>query len=142
MKTKITFKNFATAVITLLLLTGFSAKAQTYVYNESGNSGMFIDGGSEVPNPVSDAVNSSANCAETGTGGWKKMEFFLTYTPVAGAKLYFSVYNPNNAGPGQIKFFYTSASGTEQWGGNITYVAGSLTGWIEYSLDLTSHVGN
>jgi bacillopeptidase F (M6 metalloprotease family) len=141
MKTKITLKNFATSVLALVLLTGFSAMAQTYVYNQSGNSGMFIDGGSEVLNPVSDAVNSSANCAETGAGGWKKIEYFLTYTPVAGNKLYFSVYNPNNAGPGQIKFFYTSAPSTEQWGDNVTYIGASLTGWAEYSIDLANHVG-
>ena len=111
------------------------------VYNETTSSGMFIDGGVEMANPVSDAVNSSANCAKSGTGGWKKTEFFPTYTPVAGNKLYFSIYNPNNVGPGQIKFFYTSAPSTEQWGGNVTYGAPSATGWVEYSLDLTDHVG-
>lgn len=144
MKTKTTFQNFTKAAIALLLLSGFNTKAQTYVYNETTSSGMFIDGGgSEVPNPISDAVNSSANCAKSGTAGsWQKTEYFPTYTAVSGSKLYFSVYNPENVSSGQIKFFYTSAPSTEQWGGNVSYVSGSVTGWVEYSIDLTSHIGN
>lgn len=142
MKTKITFRNVSNAFIALLLLAGLSANAQTYAFNETISSGMFIDGdGASVANPVSDAVNSSANCARSGTGGWKKIEYFPNYTAVAGAKLYFSIYNPNGAGPGQVKFEYTTGGG-EKWGGNVDYVAGSLTGWKEYSLDLTPHIGN
>ena len=142
MKTKITLKNVTNAIIALFFVTGLSATAQTYAYNETISSGMFIDGdGASVANPVSDAVNSTANCARSGTGGWKKIEYFPNYTPVAGAKLYFSIYNPNGAGPGQVKFEYTTGGG-EKWGGNVDYVSGSLTGWKEYSLDLTSHIGN
>jgi len=137
MKSKITFLIHFLAIV---LSTGVFA--QTYVYNETTSSGMFIDGnGAQVANPVSDAVNSSANCARSGTGGWKKIEYFPTYTPVAGNKLYFSVHNPNGAGPGQVKFTYTG-NPVEQWGDNVTYVAGSTTGWVEYSVDLASHVGN
>ncbi len=142
MKTKITLKNVTNAIIALFFVTGLSATAQTYAYNETISSGMFIDGdGASVANPVSDAVNSTANCARSGTGGWKKIEYFPNYTPVAGAKLYFSIYNPNGAGPGQVKFEYTTGGG-EKWGGNVDYVSGTLTGWKEYSLDLTSHIGN
>jgi bacillopeptidase F (M6 metalloprotease family) len=140
MKTKITIQNFATAVFALLLLSGFNAKAQTHVYNDAAASGIFIDGGSEVANPLSgDAVNSSATCAQSGTG-WQKIEFFPTYTPVSGDKLYFSVYNPNSVTAAQIKFNYTSGT-TEVWGGNVTYEAGATSGWLEHSLDLTDHVG-
>ena len=137
MKSKITFLvHFALVVLS----TGVFA--QTHVYNETTSSGMFIDGdGAQVANPVSDAVNSSANCAKSGTGGWKKIEYFPTYTPVAGNKLYFSVHNPNGAGPGQVKFTYLG-NPVEQWGDNVTYTAGSTTGWVEYSVDLASHVGN
>ena len=142
MKTKITIQNFATAVFALFLLTGFSAKAQTYVYNDAIASGIFIDGGSEVANPLSgDAVNSSATCAQSGTE-WQKIEFFPNpnYTPVAGDKLFFSVYNPNNIVSAQIKFDYSTGE-TEQWGGNVAYGAGAASGWVEHSLDLTDHVG-
>ncbi|MFH6769035.1 T9SS type A sorting domain-containing protein [Gaetbulibacter aquiaggeris] len=140
MKTKITFKNFSTTAIIALLLFGFNAKAQTYVYNDGTSSGIFIDGGSEVSNPNSDGVNSSTTCAQSGTG-WQKIEFFPTYTPVSGDKIYFSVYNPNNVVSAQIKFDYTSGS-TEVWGGNVTYDVGATSGWVEHSLDLTAHVGN
>ncbi|PQB09029.1 hypothetical protein BST83_01400 [Polaribacter filamentus] len=140
MKTKITIQNFATtALIALMLLFGFNAKAQTHVYNDATASGIFIDGGSEVTNPVSDGVNSSTTCAQSGTE-WQKIEFFPTYTPVSGDKLYFSVYNPNSVTAAQIKFDYTSGS-TEVWGGNVTYEAGATSGWVEHSLDLTDHVG-
>lgn len=142
MKTKITFQNVFNAAIALFFLVSVTANAQTYVYNETTSSGMFIDGdGAAVANPVSDAVNSSANCARSGTGGWKKIEYFPNFAAVTGTKLYFSIYNPNNAGPGQVNFEYTTGGGWK-FGGNVTYVAGSATGWQEYSVDLTAHVGN
>jgi hypothetical protein len=142
MKTKITLKNFATAVIALLLLTGFSAKAQTYVYNESTTSGMFFESsnGSQVANPVSDAVNSSANCAYSGTVDnfpWLEIQYFPNYTPVAGDKLFISVYNPNAAAGAQIQF-----NNGAFFGGNVAYVAGSATGWVEYSITLDDEIGN
>jgi bacillopeptidase F (M6 metalloprotease family) len=139
MKTKITIQNFATAVFALLLLLGFNAKAQTHVYNDATASGIFIDGGSEITNPVSDGVNSSTTCAQSGTG-WQKIEFFPTYTPVSGDKLFFSVYNPNSIASSQIKFDYSTGE-TEQWGGNVSYDAGAASGWVEHSLVLTDHVG-
>ena len=145
MKTKTTFKNsLTTAVIALSLLFGFNVKAQTYVYDEVTSSGIFFDGnGAEVSNPVSDAVNSSENCANSGdAGSWQKIQYFPTYTPVAGDFLFISVYNPNGAGPGQIQFEYTSNPDTWQWGGNLEYTEDALTGWVEYSIDLTPHVGN
>lgn len=147
MKTKITFQNFATAVIVFLLLTGFNAKAQTHVYNETTNSGIYFWplNGSQVANPKSDTVNSSANCAVSSTNGnWSQIQLFPNpkYTPVSGDKLYFSVYNPNGAGPGQIQFRYTSNQASWQFGGDVTYVSGSVTGWMEYSIALTNHVGN
>ena len=145
MKIKITFKNsLSTAAIALSLLFGFNVKAQTYVYDEVTSSGMFFDGnGSEVSNPVSDAVNSSANCANSGdASSWQKMQFFPTYTAVSGDFLFISVYNPNEVGVGQVQFEYASNPGAWQWGGNLEYVSGSLTGWVEYTIDLTPHVGN
>ena len=145
MKTKTTFKNsLTTAVIALSLLFGFNVKAQTYVYDEVTSSGIFFDGnGAEVSNPVSDAVNSSENCANSGDAEyWQKIQYFPTYTPVAGDFLFISVYNPNGAGPGQIQFEYTGDPGNWQWGDNITYESESLSGWVEYSIDLTPHVGN
>ena len=60
---------------------------------------------------------------------------------MSGDKIYFSVYNPNSVISAQIKFDYSSGS-TEVWGGNVTYDAGATSGWVEHSLDLTSHVGN
>ncbi|WP_395050939.1 T9SS type A sorting domain-containing protein [Flavobacterium sp.] len=148
MKTKITFKNsLTTAVIAVMILFGFNAKAQTYVYNETVSSGIYFwpTNGSQVTNPVSDVVNSSANCAVSSTNGnWSQIQFFPNpkYTPVSGDKLYFSVYNPNGAGPGQIQFRYTSNQASWQFGGDVTYVSGSVTGWVEYSIALTNHVGN
>jgi bacillopeptidase F (M6 metalloprotease family) len=117
-----------------------SVASETDVYNDTIASGVFIDGGSEVSNPLSDTVNSSVTCAQSGTE-WQKIEFFPTYTPVSGDKLYFSVYNPNNVTSAQIKFDYSDGS-TEQWGGNVTYDASASSGWVEHSLDLTDHVGN
>ena len=145
MKTKTTFKNsLTTAVIALSLLFGFNVKAQTYVYDEVTSSGIFFDGnGAEVSNPVSDAVNSSENCANSGdAGAWQKIQYFPTYTPVSGDKLYFSVYNPSNVGPGQIQLEYSSNPGVWVFGGNASYNSGSVTGWVEYSINLTAHVGN
>ena len=140
MKTKITFQNFATVVIALLLLSGFNAKAQTFVYNESTSSGMFFESpnGSQVANPISDAVNSSANCAYSGTIDnfpWLEIQYFPTHTPVSGDKLFFSVYNPNGASGGQIQF-----NNGAYFGGNVTYVAGSTTGWVEYSIILSAGI--
>ena len=142
MKTKITIKNvLKNAVVAFMILFGSNVKAQTIVYDETTSSGIFFQGtdGAEVANPVSDAVNSSATVARSATDGtWQQIQYFPTYSPVSGDKLYFSVYNPNGAGPGQIKF---NVQTTELWGGNITYESGSLTGWVEYSIDITSHVG-
>ena len=142
MKTKITFQNFATVAIAVVLLSGFSAKAQTYVYNESTSSGMFFESpnGAQVANPVSDAVNSSANCAFSGTTDnfpWLEIQYFPNYTPVSGDKLFFSVYNPNAAAGAQIQF-----NNGAFFGGNVTYVAGSATGWVEYSITLNDEIGN
>jgi hypothetical protein len=115
----------------------------SYVYNETTSSGIYFwPAGSEVANPLSDAVNSSANCAVSGTSAsWSQTQFFPTYAPVSGDKLYFSVYNPSNVGPGQLQFEYTTGGGW-QWGGNLTYDSGSVSGWKEYSIDLGAHVGN
>jgi hypothetical protein len=142
MKTKITFQNFATVVIAFLLLSSFSAKAQTYVYNETISSGMFFESpnGAQVANPVSDAVNSSANCAYSGTTNpfpWLEIQYFPNFTPTAGTKLFFSVYNPNAAAGAQIQF-----NNGAFFGGNVTYVAGSATGWVEYSITLDDEIGN
>ncbi len=140
MKTKITFKKFLTSVVMVfLLLFGFNVKAQTYVYNESGNSGMFFESpnGAEVSNPLSDAVNSSANCAFSGTDNpfpWMEIQYFPTYAPVAGDKLFFSVYNPNASPGAQVQF-----NNGAYFGGNITY---SGSGWQEYSVTLDDEIGN
>jgi hypothetical protein len=146
MKTKITIKNFSRAlVLALLLLLGYNAKAQTHVYNESTSSGMFFQGtdGGEVTNPVSDGINSSANVAKSATdGNWQQIQYFPTFTPASGDKIFFSVYNPSNVGPGQLQFEYSSNPGVWQWGDNLSYDAGAVTGWVEYSVDLSSHVGN
>lgn len=142
MRTKITFQNFATMVIVMLLLTGLSVNAQTYVYNESGNSGMFFESpnGAEVSNPVSDAVNSSANCAYSGTTDpfpWLEIQYFPNYTPVSGDKLFISVYNPNSASGAQIQF-----NDGAFFGGNVTYISDSDTGWAEYSITLDDEIAN
>jgi hypothetical protein len=147
MKTKITLKNFLTnAVVAFMILFGFNAKAQTYVYNETTNSTMWFQGtnGGEVTNPITgDAVNPSANVAMSATdGNWQQIQYFPTYTPASGDKLYFSVHNPNGAGPAQVQFRYTSDQATWQYGADVTYGSGSDTGWMEYTVDLTNHVGN
>ena len=81
--------------------------------------------------------------ASSGTAGaWQKIQFFPTYTPVSGDKFYFSAYNPSNVGPGQLQFEYSSNPGVWVWGDNLAYDSGSVTGWVEYSVDLTAHVGN
>lgn len=140
MKTKITFKNVATSlVVALSLLFSYNAKAQTYVYNEATSSGMFFESpnGAQVSNPLSDAVNSSANCAFSGTSNpfpWMEIQYFPTYTPVAGDKLFFSVYNPNGSPGAQVQF-----NDGAYFGGNITY---SGSGWQEYSITLDNEIGN
>ena len=109
---KITIKIFSRAVVmALLLLFGYNVKAQTHVYNESTSSGMFFQGtdGGEVSNPVSDGVNSSANVAKSATdGNWQQIQYFPTFTPASGDKIFFSVYNPSNVGPGQLQFEYSN----------------------------------
>jgi len=125
--------------------SALGAPASTsYVYNESTSSGIYFwPAGSETTNPISDAVNSSANCAVSGTSqSWSQIQYTtVAYSPVSGDKLYFSIYNPSNVGPGQLQFEYTTGGGW-QWGGNLTYDSGSVSGWKEYSVDLASHVGN
>ncbi len=131
-------------MILALLLFSFNVKAQTYVYNESVQSGIFFQGtdGAEVSNPVSDDVNSSATCAVSSTdGNWQQIQFFPTFSPSAGDKLFFSVYNPNNVGPGQLQFEYTSAPGTWQYGGDVTYSGDATSGWVEHSVNLDAHAG-
>jgi hypothetical protein len=139
MKTKITQFKITFWALSFAILFTLTSNSQTHVYNDDAASGIFIDGGSEVANPASDAVNSSSTCVLSGTG-WQKTEFFPTYTPVSGDKLYFSIYNPNTIASAQIKFDYTSGE-TEVWGGNVTYDAGAANRWVEHSLDLTEHAG-
>jgi len=140
MKTKITFKIVLPVIVmALLLLFGYNAKAQTYVYNESTSSGMFFESpnGAVVSNPLSDAVNSSANCAFSGTTNpfpWLEIQYFPSYTPVAGDKLFFSVYNPNASPGAQVQF-----NDGAYFGGNIVY---SGSGWQEYSITLDDEIGN
>jgi LysM repeat protein len=129
----------------LLFHADVFAQTPVYVYNETTASGMWFQGnnGGEVNNPVKDAVNASAKVAKSATdGNWQQIQYFPTYTPKAGDKFYFSVHNPGNAGPGQIQFEYTGAAGTWKFVGNPEYTSGSVTGWVEYSIDLTAHVGN
>ena len=79
----------------IVMLLSFTVTSQTHVYNETTSSGMFFQGtdGGEVSNPVSDAVNSSAKVAKSATdGNWQQIQYFPTFTPVSGDKLYFSVY--------------------------------------------------
>ena len=142
MKTKITFKNLSSAVIVILLLTGFNVKAQTHVYNEGVSSGIFTDpNGVLVANPNPDAFNSSANCAKSATSSFGKIQIFPIYVPVAGDRLYFSVYNPGNATFAQIKFEYPGAPGSWVEGGDVYYGSSSVSGWVEYSIGLTPNVG-
>jgi hypothetical protein len=115
------------------------ASSPTIVYDETTSSGMFFESpnGGEVSNPLSDAVNSSANCAYSGTTDpfpWLEIQYFPSYTPVAGDKLFFSVYNPNSASGAQIQF-----NDGAYFGGNVTY---SGTGWQEYSITLDDEIGN
>lgn len=126
------------------LLFAFNVNAQTFVYNDNVSSGIFFESpnGSEVSNPVSDDVNSSATVAFSGTENpfpWLEIQFFPTpgYTPVAGDKLFFSVYNPD-ASPGAQVQFNSGAF----FGGNVTYDASNTTGWVEYSIDLDDEIGN
>jgi hypothetical protein len=74
-------------------------------------------------------------------GNWQQIQYFPSYIPENGDKLFFSVHNPNGAGPGQVQFSYTGSEDW-QWGGNVTYMETSVTGWVEYSVDLADHAGN
>ncbi|GGK12244.1 hypothetical protein GCM10007962_03230 [Yeosuana aromativorans] len=136
MKSKITF------LFLFAMILSSAIQSQTIVYNESTSSGIWFADGSEVSNPNPDSVNGSTKSAATGPSNWSQIQYFPTFTPSIGDKIYFSIYNPSNVGPGQLQFEYTSSSGTWQWGGNLTYDAASTTGWAEYSIDLSSHVGN
>lgn len=116
----------------------------TFVYNEDVSSGIFFESGNgaEQTNPVSDAVNSSANCAFSGTDNpfpWLEIQFFPSpaFTASTGDKLFFSVYNPDAAPGAQIQF-----NSGAFFGGNVTYDATNTTGWVEYSIDLDDEVGN
>ena len=138
MKTKITIWSIA------FIMSLTAVYSQTHVYNETTSSGMWFQGtnGAEVSNPVSDSVNSSAKCAKSATdGNWQQIQYFPTFTPASGDKLFISIYNPNNAGPGQIQFEYSTDVGTWHSGGDVAYNSGSVTGWVEYSVDLTAHIG-
>ncbi len=144
MKYKVSKLLLTTAVFNVLFTVSSLAQDKFYVYNDSTSSGMWFQGsnGGEVANPVSDEVNSSENVAKSATdGNWQQIQYFPTYSPVSGSKLFFSVHNPNGAGPGQIQFSYT---GSDDWefGANVNYESGSTSGWVEYSIDLESHVGN
>jgi len=144
MKYKVSKLLLTTAVFSVLFTVSSLAQDKFYVYNDSTSSGMWFQGsnGGEVANPVSDEVNSSENVAKSATdGNWQQIQYFPTYSPVSGSKLFFSVHNPNGAGPGQIQFSYT---GSDDWkfGANVNYESGSTSGWVEYSIDLESHVGN
>ncbi|WP_345276897.1 T9SS type A sorting domain-containing protein [Litoribaculum gwangyangense] len=134
MKSKITFLLCLIAVMLSMMVD-----AQTYVYNESTSSGMFFESpnGGEVSNPLSDAVNSSANCAFSGTDNpfpWLEIQYFPNYTPVSGDKLFLSVYNPNSSPGAQVQF-----NDGAYFGGNISY---SGSGWQEYVIALDDEIGN
>jgi hypothetical protein len=141
MKTQLTI-----AFWSIVMLFSFAVHSQTHIYNEGASSGItFTNNGSQVTNPVSDAVNSSANCAQSGTVAVGEGIHYLPsggYTPVAGARLYFSVYNPGNTMYGQVKFEYSGAPNVLNNGGDIYYVPGSVSGWVEYSISLTPNLGN
>jgi len=144
MKYKVSKLLLTTAVFNVLFTVSSLAQDKFYVYNDSTSSGMWFQGsnGGEVANPVSDEVNSSENVAKSATdGNWQQIQYFPTYSPVSGSKLFFSVHNPNGAGPGQIQFSYTGGDDWE-FGANVNYESGSTSGWVEYSIDLESHVGN
>ncbi len=139
MKT-ITFNLMVLAV----MLLSFSGQSQTYVYDDNVNSGIFFQGtdGAEVANPISDSVNSSSTCAMSSTdGNWQQIQFFPNISVSTGDKFYFSVYNPNNVGPGQIQFEYASAPGVWQYGGDVSYDSNAANGWIEHNVNLNSHAG-
>jgi hypothetical protein len=120
------------------------ASSPTVVYDETTSSGMFFQGnGAEVSNPLSDGVNSSANVAQSGTGGsWQQIQYFPTFTPSTGDKLFFSVYDPSNVGTAQVKFEYTNNPGVWVDGGDVGYVSGTNTGWKEQSISLDANAGN
>jgi hypothetical protein len=139
MKT-ITFNLMVLAVI----LLSFSGQSQTFVYDDNVNSGIIFQGtdGAEVANPISDSVNSSSTCAMSSTdGNWQQIQFFPNISVSTGDKFYFSVYNPNNVGPGQIQFVYASAPGVWQYGGDVSYDSNATNGWIEHNVNLSSHAG-
>jgi len=122
-----------------------SADEQNIVYNDTISSGIWFQGtnGEEVANPISDAVNSSDSCAMSATdGNWQQIQYFPTFTPSEGDHIFFSVYNPNNAGPGQVQFEYSSDPNSWNYVADVSYEEGSLTGWVEYSIDLSAHAGN
>ncbi len=138
MKTQITI-----ALCAITMLFSFTVNAQTHVYNEVTSSGMFPDpDGALVANPLPDTFNSSANCAKSATAAFGKLQIFPTYTPVAGNRLYFSVYNPGGAKFAQVKFEYTSAPTVWEDGGDVYYGSTSNSGWVEYSISLTPNIGN
>ena len=139
MKTKITFYLF----ILVSLIPRF-VNSQTFVFNESVSSGIFFESpnGEIVTNPLQDDVNASETCAFSGTENpfpWLEIQYFPSpaFTPAAGDKLFFSVYNPNNAPGAQIQF-----NSGAFFGGNVTYESASLTGWVEYSINLDGIAGN
>lgn len=139
MKLNITFQ-----LMILAVLFSFTTNAQTFVYNESTSSGMFFESpnGGEVANPLPDDVNSTANCAFSGTENpfpWMEIQYFPNpaFTPAAGDKLFFSVYNPDNSPGAQIQF-----NAGAFFGGNVTYEAATQTGWVEYSINLDDIAGN
>jgi hypothetical protein len=131
-------KEILVEVITDVVVIG----DQTYVYNETISSGLFLADGSELANPNPDSVNNSENCVVSGPSNWSQIQYFPNYIPESCDKIFFSIYNPDNVGPGQIQFEYTSDPGVWQWGGNLEYNIDAVTGWVEYSLDMSSHLDN
>jgi hypothetical protein len=142
MKTKITFRNFATAVIALLLLTGFSAKAQTHFFQDAvANGTIWHAAGSEVANPLpSDPINSSSiSIQNTGAGGWQDTQINgISYTIQTGDKIFVSFYNPNGAAAWQLKMTLNT---TDTWIGEPAHASGAASGWNEVSVDLSAYVG-
>jgi hypothetical protein len=140
MKTQLTI-----ALCAITMFFSFTVNAQTQVYNELTSSGMFPDpNGALVANPLPlNSFNSSATCVRSATSTFGKLQIFPSggYTPVAGARLYFSVYNPSNALFGQVKFEYGTPDVPND-GGDIYYGPASVSGWVEYSISLTPNVGN
>jgi co-chaperonin GroES (HSP10) len=141
MKTKITFQNFATTVIALLLLTGFNVKAQTHFFQDAvANGTIWHAAASEISNPKSDAVNSSSVCIQnTGAGAWQDTQISsISYTIKAGDKIYVSFYNPNGAAAWQLKM---NVNGSDTWIAQPSHATAAAAGWNEVSVDLTAHVG-